>query len=177
MYCDYRSLGSQMLVGSLLLVSCLVQAGRHDIVTSDDNGGKMFTFKGTLSGAVMCTINNGDDVNVSFGNVNITNIRDGQYIKPVPYLIRCQGASIHSMVYMRLDTDRRGVWDTDALGTTLDGLEVKFLNNGTQQKVGEWFRVDLFKQPTLNLQLEINPNITPELKPFTATGTLTAEFF
>ncbi|WP_048961482.1 fimbrial protein [Enterobacter bugandensis] len=166
-----------MLVVSLLLISGLVQAGKQEIVTSGDGGGKMVTFKGSLSGAVMCTINNGDDVNVSFGNVNITNIRDGRYIRPVPYLIRCQGASIHSMVYMRLDTDRRGVWDTNAMGTTLDGLEVKFLNNGTPQKVGEWFRVDLFKQPSLNLQLEINPNITPELMPFTATGTLTAEFF
>lgn len=132
------------------------------------------TFEGHLVNIVQCTVNHGNPIEVSFGNINATTASG--HIAPLTYSLACVGNGPGNTVTLRLDTAHHGTHDPKAMGTTLPGLEIVLLKDGHRQDIGEAFAVDLNTPPVLELQLEIMPGVTPSLNDFDATGTLTAEY-
>lgn len=133
-----------------------------------------YTFKGSLKHLVQCTVNHGNPIEVSFGNINAA-IASG-HTTPLTYSLACVGNSPGNTVTMKLDAAQPGPGDTKAMGTTLPGLDIVLLKDGHRQDIGQAFTVALDALPELALQLEIMPGVTPDLNEFEATGTLTAEY-
>lgn len=138
---------------------------------------KAVTFKGHLTPVVKCTVNDGAPINVAFGNVNVATVDDARNKRTLPYTLKCVGTGSGSTVTMKLDASSPGSWDTKGMGTSIPGLDIRFLKDGTQQETGKAFAVSLSRLPELALQLEKQPGAAdPVLRDFTATGTLTAEY-
>jgi len=135
---------------------------------------RAMTFKGHLVNIVQCTVNHGNPIDVSFGNINATTASG--HIAPLTYSLACVGNGPGNTLTMKLDTAQHGTHDPKAMGTTLPGLEIVLLKDGLQQDIRQAFKVDPSAPPVLAMQLEITPGMTPALNDFEATGTLTAEY-
>ena len=96
-------------------------------------------------------------------------------IAPLIYTLACVGNGPGNTVTIKLDSAQPGP-HPDVMGTTLPGLEIALLKDRHRQDIRQAFAVDPNALPMLELQLEISSGVSPALKDFEATGTLTAEY-
>ncbi|PAA97323.1 fimbrial protein [Serratia fonticola] len=134
-------------------------------------------FQGGLVEALPCTINNGDPIEVDFGDsVIIRNIDGVRYAKPIPYHIDCPTAG-----QVRLSIrGESGSFDVSTLQTSLPGLGLRIkLSNGTSFPVGSgafYTGINVQSPPQLTAVPIVNPAQPPVPGAFTARATLLAEY-
>lgn len=135
------------------------------------------TFTGRLNNHKPCVVNNNQDINVAFGNVNINKVSTDHITQSMDYSLDCSGSQAGNTVEMTIKaTPVTG--DTAAIASNIPGLWLKFIKDGQPQDLNEAFTVaDWQSTPTLEIELEKDPAVELEAAAFSATATLMSEYF
>lgn len=152
--------------------------------------GDKFEMNINISGSVVvngsCSFNQGDLVDVDFGQVQLMKIDSsnfqlqGNYTKPLVSEFTCTGDSDGLLQMQFTDSDEvyASYNGTYVLPTTNKMTGLLLLVNGTPQNSGQWFTVDQHNPPQLEVQVvqlkTTGSATTGEV--FTASGTLTMAF-
>ncbi|QEW32605.1 fimbrial protein [Erwinia billingiae] len=142
----------------------------------ETGGSKSFSLHGHVAQAeTPCTLNEGQMIDVPFGNVSINKVGSGQYLKNISYSINCVGIKNQikfKMILVAPGTD----WDPQAMVSSVEGLGVRIVNDGTPIALNRVFNIDLDHPPTLQAQLVTKTGLELTGRPFTAGGTLLVEY-
>ncbi len=134
-------------------------------------------FTGRLINRKPCTINNGEVINITFGNVSINKVATGHITQPLNYNLDCPGATSSNTIQMTIKATPV-LGDSAAMESSSTGLWLKFMNNGEPQNLNVPFSIeDVNALPKLDIELEKNPASELHADAFTGTATLMAEFF
>ncbi|TNV22516.1 fimbrial protein [Buttiauxella sp. B2] len=135
-----------------------------------------YSFKGALLALPQCQVSNEAVINVRFGNVGINKVDSGQYIQPIDYTLDCGSATAANTVSLVFKATTV-TSDGTSLITNLDGLVVKILQDGQPMTLNKKITINLGSPPKLEARLERVSGKELVESPFTATGTLVAEYF
>jgi type 1 fimbria pilin len=133
-------------------------------------------FHGTLIEPPPCTINDGGEVEVDFGNrVGVTKVDGNNYLQPVNYQISCQpGAGSWKMTLTVIGTAT--TYDAAALESNATDLGIRLLQNGKPFTLNKPLAVTLGSPPRLEAVpvKRAGASLTEGL--FEATATLLAVY-
>ncbi len=133
-------------------------------------------FQGGLVEALPCTINNGDPIEVDFGdNLVIRNLDGVRYSKPIPYQIDCSAAGVVRLSFKGAPSS----FDYAAIQTNLTGLGIRILLKGGVPfpwQTSTFVIVDVQSPPVLTAVPVADPAQPPSPGAFTARATLLAEY-
>ncbi|CAI1011923.1 fimbrial protein [Serratia fonticola] len=133
-------------------------------------------FQGGLVEALPCTINNGDPIEVDFGdNLVIRNLDGVRYSKPIPYQIDCSAAGVVRLSFKGAPSS----FDYAAIQTNLTGLGIRILLKGGVPfpwQTSTFVNVDVQSPPVLTAVPVADPAQPPSPGAFTARATLLAEY-
>ena len=161
------------LQGGALLVLFLVAQG----VWATQNGDRVdVNFTGRMEASTQCTVNEGQPVEVHFGNVGIKKVESGKYLEPVPYRLDCGSANSTNTVSLKLKAIP-AAWDAHAMSTSAEGLGVYILHAGDPIELNSALPVDPADPPMFEALLVQDPTAALSEQPFSATGTLLAEYY
>jgi type 1 fimbria pilin len=121
-----------------------------------------------------CTINNGQAVEVNFGDqIPVADINGVNFQQTVPSALDCQGY----ITSTRLKVQGIGsAFDTDVLKTSFDQLGIAFrTQGGTALPLETWLDVNLPTQPVIYAVPVKDPAAELPAGPFTGTATLVVE--
>jgi type 1 fimbria pilin len=135
-----------------------------------------YAFKGHLIQAnVPCTVNNGQVINVPFGNVSISKVGNGEYLQTISYTLDCGSATNSNTVSLMLQATPTD-WDPQAMVASVQGLGVRILDGGTPVDLNKDIDIELDNPPELQAQLITKADVQLTEQAFTAGGTLIAEY-
>ncbi|CAI1541765.1 fimbrial protein [Serratia fonticola] len=132
-------------------------------------------FQGGLVEALPCTINNGELIEVDFGdNLVIRNLDGVRYSKSIPYKIDCSAAGIVRLSFKGTLSS----FDYAAIQTNLTGLDIRILLNDApiSWQTSYFPNVDVQSPPVLTAVPVADPAQPPSPGAFTARATLLAEY-
>ncbi|MDQ9126096.1 fimbrial protein [Serratia fonticola] len=133
-------------------------------------------FQGGLVEALPCTINNGETIEVDFGdNLVIRNLDGVRYSKPIPYQIDCSAAGVVKLSFKGTPSS----FDATAIQTNLTGLGIRILLEGGLPfpwQNSYFNNVDVQSLPGLSAVPVADPVQPPVPGAFTARATLLAEY-
>ncbi|CAI1050191.1 fimbrial protein [Serratia quinivorans] len=133
-------------------------------------------FSGTLIEPPPCTINDGGEVDVDFGNrVGVTKVDGVNYLQPVNYRITCgPGARAWSMTLEVVGTPAD--YDEAAIESNVDDLAVRLLQNGKRFTLNKPIPIKLNTPRTLEAVPVKRPGAALKEGAFEATATLLAVY-
>ncbi|CAI0778748.1 TPA: fimbrial protein [Serratia fonticola] len=133
-------------------------------------------FSGTLIEPPPCTINDGGEVEVSFGTrVGVSKVDGVNYLKPVGYRITCDpGAGAWNMTLEVVGTPAD--YDEAAIESNVDNLAIRLLQNGKLFTLNKPIPIKLNSVPTLEAVPVKRPGATLKEGAFEATATLLAVY-
>lgn len=135
-----------------------------------------YTFGGRLvAQRTTCIVNDNREIDIQFGNVNITKVSTGQYILDIKYTLDCGNATDINTVYMKIQAISEP-WDDKAINTSADGLGVRILSDGTSMELNKDIKINIANQPVLQAQLVQKPDTTLSEQSFSAVGSLLVEY-
>jgi len=124
-----------------------------------------------------CTVNNGGDISVQFGNVAVSQVKDEKFIQPLNYTLQCPGAVPGSRISMTFKATPVSGGDGATLASSVPGLWVRVLREKQPQPLNKAFDVpNVNTPPALSVQLRQDPKVVLKAGAFSATGTLVAEY-
>lgn len=133
-------------------------------------------FSGTLLEPPPCSINDGGEVDVDFGNrVGVTKVDGINYLQPVNYRISCDagpGAWNMTLEVVGIPAD----YDEAAIQSNMDDLAVRLLQNGKRFNLNKPIPIKLNAPPTLEVVPVKRPGATLKEGTFEATATLLAVY-
>lgn len=134
------------------------------------------SFSGTLIEPPPCTINDGGEVEVDFGNrVGVTKVDGVNYLQPVNYRVSCTpGAGAWSMTLEVVGT--QADYDEAAIASNVDDLAVRLLQNGKRLILNQPIAIKLNALPLLEAVPVKRPGATLKEGAFEATATLLAVY-
>ncbi|MES3576149.1 fimbrial protein [Enterobacter cloacae] len=133
-------------------------------------------FSGTLNAPPPCLINNGDVVDVDFGNDIGVNTVDGKnYLQPINYKITCESGLVNSNVTLTFNAIAT-TFDHAAVQTSLEGLGIRILIDGTPIEFDKAMVIDPTNPPVLQAVPVNDPEIVLHEGEFNASAMLSAEY-
>lgn len=134
------------------------------------------SFHGTLV-APSCTINNGDKIEVDFGDdLGVNEIDGNNYKKKVDYNIDCESSYPDNLAIV-IDTSNPAIFMNSTLQTTKPELGIHVIVNGMDTIFGEKIGVDNPSSPPVVEVVPIgNPAKTLTAGSFEATMTLRIDY-
>lgn len=133
-------------------------------------------FYGTLNEPPVCTINNGEQVDVNFGARVGVNKVDGQnYMQTVNYRIRCEPGVNGLTMGLQVTGSATG-FDSAALQTNMPDLGIRLLQNGQVFTLNKRLNIDAAKPPILQAVLVKKPGVELKAGTFMVTATLLADY-
>jgi len=132
-------------------------------------------FSGRMVALPTCQVSSDRVMAVAFGNVAINKIDSGEFIRPLLYSLTNCGTADNTVRMLFKATP--GEFDTSSMSTSMAGLEVKILKDGQPLALNQFFKIaDPQNPPELKMQLVQVPGVKLQESPFTAVGTLLAEY-
>lgn len=133
-------------------------------------------FSGTLIEPPPCTINDGGEVDVDFGNrVGVTRVDGVNYLQPVNYRVTCSpGARAWSMTLEVVGTPAD--YDEAAIKSNVDDLAIRLLQNGKRFILNKPIPIKLNAAPTLTAVPVKRQGAVLKEGAFEATATLLAVY-
>lgn len=132
-------------------------------------------FSGRMVPTTSCQINGDQLIKVAFGNVAIDKIDSGEFIRPLPYSLENCGTEANTVIMMFKATPAG--FDATAMSTNITGLGVQILKDGQPLALNQFFKLaDPQHPPELKMQLVKAAGAKLQQSPFTAVGTLLAEY-
>jgi len=133
------------------------------------------TFRGRLIEPPPCTINNGNRVDVDFGDrVGVNRVDGNEYRREVNYQIVCDRGGSWTMT-LSLNGTTAG-FDADALLSNKTDLGIRVYQDGKPFRPGSVLTIDPNKPPTLEAVPVKRPGSTLTEGAFEAWATLQAEY-
>ena len=133
-------------------------------------------FYGTLNAPPPCTINNGEQVDVDFGDRVGVNKVDGQnYMQMVNYRISCEQGITGLNMGLMVSGSPTG-FDTAALQTNIPDLGVRLLQNGQPFALNKRMNIDAANPPVLQAVPVKKPGVELKAGAFAVTATLLADY-
>lgn len=132
---------------------------------------------GTLIEPPVCTINNGSDVDVNFGNrVGVKKVDGVNYLQPMNYQITCDpNANAWAMTLEIVGTPAD--YDQAAVAVTgVTDLAIQIKQNGVPFELNKPIPISLSSPPQLEAVPVKRPGATLTEGPFEATATLRAVY-
>jgi type 1 fimbria pilin len=138
------------------------------------------SIEGTLIVPPTCSINHDVAIEVNFGDrINIKKIDGIEYQKQnLNYSLDCQGGTPNSNWLVQLKVDGGPAnFDRKLLTTTMPGLGIKFLANGSDLAINTISYITAGSKPTLEAVLMKDPRNSPTAGPFFATANLSIMYY
>ncbi|MGQ8708714.1 fimbrial protein [Serratia sp. TSA_198.1] len=133
-------------------------------------------FFGTLNAPPPCIINNGEQVDVDFGDRVGVNKVDGQnYIQTVNYRISCEPGTSGLVMGLKVTGSPTG-FDAAALQTNITDLGIRLLQNGQVFTLNKRMDIDATNPPVLQAVPVKKPGVELKAGIFTVTATLLADY-
>ncbi|MBS9430289.1 fimbrial protein [Photorhabdus akhurstii] len=141
---------------SVLLFSCLLSVNAQaDLLTnlaarpvSNFAGKTPVNIYGVVIAPPPCVINNGNTIDVDFGDVMITRIDGVNYMQPVKYTVRCEKMPANAMKMMI--SGNAASFDRTVLQTNHAGLGIAVIHNGRKLPVNDWMKFSYPNFPELH---------------------------
>ena len=150
---------------------CLLALGTVVSAQADN----MF-FQGELIRAPNCTINEGQVIDVAFGQkIAVRKVNGINYQQTVEYGIRCDASTYEWVMSLRV-AGKVTSFNPAALQTSVDGLGIEIRQNGEPLILGKALLIDPKHPPTLQAVPVKDPNVELVADAFNVTATLTAEY-
>ncbi|HBC5220234.1 fimbrial protein [Serratia marcescens] len=133
-------------------------------------------FYGTLVEPPACTINNGGNVDVNFGNrVGVKKVDGVNYLQPMNYQITCDpNANAWRMTLEIVGISAN--YDRAAVMTDVTDLAIQIKQNGVAFELNKPMAINLTNPPKLDAVPVKRPGATLKEGPFEATATLKAVY-
>lgn len=138
-------------------------------------GSTDINFHGTLISPPPCEINEGNDINVPFGDIGINKVDGVNYLKTLDYTVTCDESTEPWSMYLTL-TGEMTSYDTAAVNTSAQGLGIKVFQGGRPFTLGEPVPVNPTALPVLTAVPVKDPSATLTEGDFVGTATLKAEY-
>ncbi|CAI0854438.1 fimbrial protein [Serratia proteamaculans] len=134
------------------------------------------SFRGALIEPPACSINNGEDIDVDFGErVGIKKVNGVNYLQPVSYRITCEpNASKWNMTLTVIGIQT--AYDKAAVRTDVTDLGIRLIQNGKPFELNLPIPVNPANPPTLEAVPVQRPGAILEEGVFLATATLQAVY-
>lgn len=160
------------ILQTLLLMGALI-ASVSSLATQVD-----MLFHGTLIVPPVCTINNGGQIAVNFGDrIGIKKINGINYQQDLNYKINCGGGTPNNAWSMVLTLNgTQASFDAGVLNTDKSGLGIKMMADGNAIRVNHPLIIQRSSPPKLTVVPVRDPKITPTAGAFSATATLSVTY-
>lgn len=132
-------------------------------------------FHGALIAPPACEVNEGNEIDVSFGNVGINKVDGVNYLTTLDYKVICGESSGTWTMYLTLTGDTTS-YDMAAVNTSASGLGIKVFLGGKPFTLGEPMQVNPEALPILTAVPIKNPAVGLVESDFAGTATLKAEY-
>ncbi|WP_447872491.1 fimbrial protein [Serratia fonticola] len=160
---------------NVLLLTCGLIAGITPAQAKD--GEADMTFRGTLIEPPPCTINDGNQVEVNFGDrVGINKVDGKNYRKPLNYRITCDKAIGGTWALTLSLSGSVAVFDSDALLTDKTSLGIRVYQNDTPFTPNSTLKINLANPPRLYAVPIKQAGATLTKGTFEAWATLRADY-
>ncbi|HID9557735.1 fimbrial protein [Serratia ureilytica] len=147
---------------------CLLAAGVAQAATT-------VSVKVTVLAPLPCKLNDDQPIEVNFGDEVMTTRIDGEnYLTPVNYKLTCDKPEKNDMRLLLAGTGAG--FDDKVLQTSVDGLGIAFLNNGSRIALNSWQKFTLSDIPTLAAVPVKQANAALPTGEFTASATLRVDY-
>ncbi|TDB55729.1 fimbrial protein [Photorhabdus luminescens] len=144
---------------SVLLLGCLLSVNAQaDLLTkrvnlaarpvSNFSGKTPVNIYGVVIAPPPCVINNGNTIDVDFGDVMITRIDGVNYMQPVKYTVKCEKMPANAMKMMI--SGNTASFDRTVLQTNHSGLGIAVIHNGRKLLVNDWMKFSYPNFPELH---------------------------
>lgn len=155
--------------GITLLLAC-------GMLSTSGRAAENMKFFGTLVEPPACTINNGGNVDVDFGNrVGVKKVDGVNYLQPMNYQITCDpNANAWAMTLEIVGTPAD--YDRAAVVTGVTDLAIQIKQNGVAFELNKPIPISLTNPPQLEAVPVKRPGATLKEGPFEATATLKAVY-
>ena len=131
--------------------------------------------KVTVLAPLPCVLNGNQPIEVNFGDEVMTTRIDGKnYLTPVNYELTCTKPEKNDMRLLLAGTGAG--FDNKLLQTSVDGLGIAFLNNGSRIALNSWQKFTLSDLPTLEAVPVKQANAALPTGEFTASATLRVDY-
>lgn len=162
----------------ILTYFTVLLCAQTNIVTAAQTGDTLsITFTGRLNNHKPCVVNNNQDINVAFGNVNIARVSTDHITHAMDYSLDCSGTQASNTVEMTIKAIPV-TGDTAAIASNIPGLWLRFIKDGKPQDLNASFIVtDWQSPPRLEIELEKDPAVELQAAEFSGTATLISEYF
>jgi type 1 fimbria pilin len=160
---------------NVLLLTCGLIAGITPVQAKD--GEADMTFRGTLIEPPPCTINDGNQVEVIFGDrVGINKVDGENYRQPLNYQITCDKAIGGTWALTLSLSGSVAVFDSDALLTDKTSLGIRVYQNDTPFTPNSTLKINLDSPPRLEAVPIKQAGATLTEGAFEAWATLRADY-
>jgi len=133
-------------------------------------------FQGNLIKAPNCTINEGQVIDVAFGqNIAVRKVDGVNYRQTVDYGIRCDASPYEWVMSLKI-TGQVTSFNPAALQTSVGGLGIEIRQNGEPLILGKALLINPKHPPTLQAVPVKDPDVELVADAFNVTATLTAEY-
>jgi type 1 fimbria pilin len=158
------------------LLALLLSFATH-AVSNQVGATKNFNIHAKIKLAIECKINDEQAINIPFGNVAIAKIDSGKFVQPISYHLNCENSSPANTVILRF-TATGANFDPNLVTTTVDGLGVRILKDGTELSLNKPIDIpDPDNPPKLEVLLVRNPAVDLVEAQFSAGGSLIVEYY
>ena len=133
-------------------------------------------FYGTLNVPPVCTINNGQVIDVDFGErIGVNKVDGKNYLRNVNYEIQCEKGGNSLELGLKV-TAIAANYDDSVIQTNLTDLGIQLLLGGKPLVLNQRTRVDAAAPPTLQAVPVKRPGAELKVSDFRATATLTEDY-
>lgn len=133
-------------------------------------------FFGTLVEPPACTINNGGNVDVDFGNrVGVKKVDGENYLQPMNYQITCDPNANAWRMTLEI-TGQAATYDKAGVVTNVTDLAIQIRQNGVPFELNKPIVINLTDPPQLEAVPVKRPGVTLKEGTFEATATLKAVY-
>ena len=133
------------------------------------------TFSGTLNEPPPCTIDNGNTIEVDFGDVGVKRVDGVKYRRGVGYAINCGADTLPWELKLSVNGTATS-FDGAAVQTSVPALGIRIFQNDRPFPLNAPLDINLSSPPTLEVVPVQQPGATLTPARFTAVATLLAEY-
>lgn len=147
-----------------------------DALSTPGQAAENMKFYGTLVEPPACTINNGGNVDVDFGNrVGVKKVDGVNYLQPMNYQITCDPNANAWRMTLEI-AGKAATYDNAGVVTNVTDLAIQIRQNGTPFELNKPIAVNLTNPPKLEAVPVQRPGATLKEGAFEATATLKAVY-
>lgn len=173
---NMQMLSRNMLLAAAISMPCLLATDAAAVEVSD-----FIAITGAIVDAPLCIINNGNMIDINFGDrIGVNTIDGTNYRSRLNYQVRCDmpqpgGTSLTLM----LTTANPAAFDADdaSILTNKEGLAIKVYQDNQPMTLGKRFKIAMTRLPLLEAVPIKDSNATLTAGAFNAGATLLAEYY